>query len=546
METKKLFECGTIGYYSICEVVQIVLMNKKNGECWNYFTHISFLEDYIGDTERKWLSKKPISINSTFKVMILKQFVSVPEIITVLDNAVESQEWRYKEECAKLDSVFVVEPRFIPETDPTGNATFESTYVPLEWSFYKSNFIGNYYIVELFSSKEYFSSVLSKKDKRKIQNEIKKAKLQFDLYSLSDRIGNIFCKMPCEIIEHHPTKLSPERGIAGKFTRTKQANRAIKCYLTIVATNDRMVVKNQVFPFELDAKNPEYEYEIEPNRYHNVVTVIDQDTEVIYYSGEHDYSFGSDYYSMITLPNYVIQPSAYRILKVNGVDEKVETVGLSGVGEVSIEKEIYEIVQRQNEWRDKQIQESNFFRVFKNGDEEIAVDTVKAIVNDKNLLWDLKEVWLIDPYLSADDILRTVVFCKKRGIVIKCLTDIGTINGNIETRIEIASNQDRFFEAKQLYSSKLKNAIPTDVDIKMEYRTIRGTHGKAFHDRYLILKYGINRCRVWSLGISVNSLGKSHHIIQIVENPQAVVSVFEDIWKDVDCEECYIYSNLKE
>lgn len=104
-------------------------------------------------------------------------------------------------------------------------------------------------------------------------------------------------------------------------------------------------------------------------------------------------------------------------------------------------------------------------------------------------------------------------------------------------------DNDRFVITKNSFTKHLNNCIPLDTDLKIDYRTVRGNHGKTFHDRYLILKYGINKCRVWSLGISVNSLGKSHHIIQIVETPSAVAGIFDEIWKETDYEECKIYSN---
>ena len=546
METKTLLEYGTVGYYTNCEVIQIILYNKKDKEYWNYFTHIFFSESCTEMSKREWLTEKPKTINSSFQVMISKQIVSVTDIISVIDNAIDSQNWVLGEDCARLDEVFVVDPRFVPETDPTGSIISENTLVPLEKSFYGSNFLGNYYIIELFSTKKNLNLFLSDYDKKKIQKEINAARLQLDLYSLSDRIGNVFCKLPIEIIKHHPTKLSPERGVAGKFELSKMMSRNVNCYLNISAFNDHMIIENKIFSFVLTDNNPQYTYEIEPNRYKNIVTVTDQDTGVIYYSSEHDYTYGSDYYSTITPPNYLIQASSYRTLLIDGIEQKIRTVNLSGIGEVSIEKEIFEIEQRQNSWRDKQINESNFFKAFENGDERVAFDTIKSILNDKTLLWDLKEIWIIDPYLSATDILQTVVYCEKKDIVIKCLTDIGTINRNRETRVEVDEGYDRFEGTKKAYAMCLNNSIPMATDIKMEYRTVYGNHGKQFHDRYLILKYGINKCRVWALGISVNSLGRSHHIIQIVENPSAVADIFDEIWRDTDCVECKIYSNIKE
>lgn len=136
-----------------------------------------------------------------------------------------------------------------------------------------------------------------------------------------------------------------------------------------------------------------------------------------------------------------------------------------------------------------------------------------------------------------------MVYCCKEGVIIKCLTDIGTINGNRETRVEVDQEQDRFVETKEIYVQCLKDALPEDIDIKLEYRTVRGNCGKPFHDRYLILKYEVNKCRAWSLGISVNALGTSHHIIQIVESPSAVADIVNEIWQGTENEECMNYKN---
>ena len=96
------------------------------------------------------------------------------------------------------------------------------------------------------------------------------------------------------------------------------------------------------------------------------------------------------------------------------------------------------------------------------------------------------------------------------------------------------------------YHSELSDALSIQTDMKIEFRTVVGMEGSAFHDRYLILKYGMNKSRAWSLGISVNSLGKSHHIIQIVQSPMDVIATINTIWKQSCGKECLIYSNIDE
>ena len=54
------------------------------------------------------------------------------------------------------------------------------------------------------------------------------------------------------------------------------------------------------------------------------------------------------------------------------------------------------------------------------GQHDVAIQDIKEIINSK-LLWDLKEVCVIDPYLSSREILQTVVHVKKSDVIVKCL-----------------------------------------------------------------------------------------------------------------------------
>ena len=56
-----------------------------------------------------------------------------------------------------------------------------------------------------------------------------------------------------------------------------------------------------------------------------------------------------------------------------------------------------------------------------------------------------------------------------------------------------------------------------------------------------MIKYQLNKTRVWSLGTSVNSVGKSHHIIQIVESPILIDDFFDEVWSKTNTDKCKIY-----
>ena len=544
MDFHTLIDCGVLNSCNYAEVVQVILLRKKDNVCLNYFTHVLFSSDFSEEESSVFLTDRPISINSEYKVLITKEKIARDSVLDILQNAAESQTWEWKEDKALLDDVFPIDLQFIPETDPTGSKTSDSTLVPIELALYGSNFSGGYYLCELFSAKTVLATSLSTDDNRKIQDVINKAKLGFNLESLFDRVGNIMCKIPMDIIRHKPVKLSPERGIAGQFILENSCTEPLECVLQIILESDNTIIETRVEEMVFSEKGEIREFSIDPNRYISRIILADKKSGIIYYSAVRDYSFGSNYYAMITPPQFGIQSSLKRIIVIDGRDKEIELTNIAGIGGVSIDKEIFEIEKRQHKWMTEYEYKHHFFRSFVVGQENEAIQTVIDICNDRDLFWDLEEVWLVDPYLSADDILKTVVYCGKYGISIKCLTHIAAINGNRETRIETTTEGESLFEATvSRYNGILKNALGKQKDLKLEYRTVAGMTGISFHDRYLILKCGLNKSRAWSLGISVNSLGKSHHIIQIVQSPMDVIDTIDTIWNQSLSEECLIFKN---
>lgn len=543
MDFNTLINNGTLNRCNFVEVIQIILLGKKDKLCWNYFTHLLFSATSTEQRAREYLTVSPQSINSEYKIIITRETISIADALNILKNAAEKQKWEWGDDAALLDDVFPIDSQFIPETDPTGSKTSDSTLVPIEQALYGSNFMGGYYVCELFSAKTILSASISLDDIRKIQEIINNTKIGFDIESLSDRIGNIICKIPMDTIRHKPVSLGPKRGISGQFILKYSCTEPVECLLQIILENDNTIIETRIEEMVFTERDEIREYSIEPNRYSNSIILSDKKSGIIYYSAVRDYSFGGNYYSIITPPQYGIQSSLNRTIVVNGEDIEIGLTNIAGIGEISIEKEIYEMEKRQHKWMTEYEYKHHFFKSFMAGQEKDAVETVIDICNDSDLLWDLEEVWLVDPYLSADDILKTVVYCGKHGISIKCLTHIASINGNRETRIEAPEKGNLFETTVSQYRETLKMALDKQKDLKIEYRTVAGMTGIPFHDRYLILKCGLNKSRAWSLGISVNSLGKSHHIIQIVQSPMDVIETIDAIWNQSLSEECLIFKN---
>ena len=61
MEFHTLIEYGVLDACNYAEVVQIILLRKKDNVCWNYFTHVIFSPSFSEQKERVFLTDSPIS-----------------------------------------------------------------------------------------------------------------------------------------------------------------------------------------------------------------------------------------------------------------------------------------------------------------------------------------------------------------------------------------------------------------------------------------------------------------------------------------------------
>lgn len=141
-----LINNGTLNRCNFVEVIQIILLGKKDKLCWNYFTHLLFSATSTEQRAREYLTVSPQSINSEYKIIITRETISIADALNILKNAAEKQKWEWGDDAALLDDVFPIDSQFIPETDPTGSKTSDSTLVPIEQALYGSNFMGGYYV----------------------------------------------------------------------------------------------------------------------------------------------------------------------------------------------------------------------------------------------------------------------------------------------------------------------------------------------------------------------------------------------------------------
>ena len=535
--TKELLEKyllhDLLGKYRYCKVTQIVLFSDKY--CLNYFTNIDCSSKYSEPTEFHYVTRAPLTVDedSGLKLAISEYVIPVQEVIDLVCKAEVTGHWVYDGKNITLDNVFSSYPKYIPESDPTG-CQYE-TYVPLEYGIYGSNFMGNYYIFELISRKTVLEKILSPKIVLNIKDFLLSHKINYRLDKLFDRIGNIIVKMPIEVLLATPIKLGMY-GIELQFSLQRPFEHNRYC-LSVTQTHDGLILENGI--------NTDFDctiVKINPNQCKTTISITDQANSLTLYYGSFDYSLFSNYGAQITPPSLVAQIPEKRILHINGNDETIELPNIQMAGPIYLFEEMSMASKRKIALDDEWFQKRGYLKAYSTQEHEKALHDIIDIVSN-NLPWDLDELWVIDPYLKVEDLADTVLRARIKNIFIKALCDFSAIDGNPETKLKQGNGHN--FSSFQSHESQLLHSILGDnTDIKIEYRSIRMGYGHSFHDRYIIMNYKLNRVRVWALGSSINSIGKKHSILQIVNTPEIILSEFEQIWRETDRDECRIFSNL--
>jgi len=169
-----------------------------------------------------------------------------------------------------------------------------------------------------------------------------------------------------------------------------------------------------------------------------------------------------------------------------------------------------------------------------------ALDDVRYLINRHGE----EGVWLWDPYLSAEDVISTLFYCRFSGSELRALTagNSPPAEGRPTrkrqprskrlrerfARPEISSPASAKFAAEQRATL---TAIKSNLHgLNLAYRMRTGAAGWGFHDRFLIFPGADSAALAWSLGTSINSLGRQHHILQKVDDGQRIKDAFAELW----------------
>lgn len=140
---------------------------------------------------------------------------------------------------------------------------------------------------------------------------------------------------------------------------------------------------------------------------------------------------------------------------------------------------------------------------------------------------------LWDPYLDAKDLIQTLFFSKVAGVSLRAVS-----SRKVTELTENDSDWHTWVDDQQ----KALEGSGNLLGINLEFRCKYGDFGWNFHDRFLIFPRE-REPLAWSLGTSVNSLGKEHHILQKVANAQNILDAFDDLWAALNSADCLVWKH---
>ena len=173
----------------------------------------------------------------------------------------------------------------------------------------------------------------------------------------------------------------------------------------------------------------------------------------------------------------------------------------------------------------------------------------------EDLQWLMKAhggegVWLWDPFLNAEDVLRTLFFCPYADVPLRALT-AGKVPSCKVSKLVVgdgASERERLRLArtraeqkKRDQAAQLDAAKGNGWGLHLEFRIREGAAGWGFHDRFIIFPREIGSALAWSLGTSINSYGDEHHILQKVAHGEPIAQAFQDLWEQLEGEQYLIW-----
>lgn len=511
-----LVQQGNLGFYTSCEVTHAIVYDKEMKQAYNYYTVFVFEERKLVNNKPRYLTEKPLPLSKRFSLCIMQYQIDIKIAKQYYENLITASavcDIGYGQ--LNIGTFIRLSKQFIPP---------DSTITVLLNRGLKNNFRNGSYILELFDIQKPLLTILSQKELQLAAKKLNEV-LPIDLLVLSDRVGNVIFQFPSQILDVD-YKTDKEEKVLEFDLNIDSRVIDPKRYLVIVTNefDDTLVgfgIKDQI-------EQTSFTLNTGDTANLNQIIVIDKETQLIVYLSNSSF----------------IRSMKMKMLigtrfgnKRTIIDENGQTIFLT-----ICSKDSFGIHRNKLEWKDytrrrqyqmslKELEKQMKFIQYGNqgkNEREKALQDIRKLIER----FEDSKIYLWDPYLSADDILNTLYYTRNYN------TELRAITSNKRKEIDGKEIKTWILEQRKVFETRSNN-----YGINLEVRCQHGNYGFPFHDRFIIFISEEGTARVWSLGTSINMLGRVHHIVQEVNHPQHIVDAFEELWNALANEECLVWKS---
>lgn len=510
----------------------------------NFFILVAFQEADFVNRNHRFLGNR-IQVSSDSKIGIQQYNLTLEEAKANFDLLIENNKWDFNGNSdLKIDVLQLLSKQYVPSSD--GNNIN---------SILKNNFDSGSYLVEFFDEKKSnFGNILDYSNRynyEKICDEIQKV-IPLDFSVMKDRIGNIIFQFPITILEANSRALSDWNGTQLFFAWHKEVLNPPDCTINIYSEFDKNFMGSALVPYN------------KLNQQDVVTGNLDLTTNIHIRRSDPDLllsTFAGSYLRGFSTNMGMVNPEP-RIFELNG---KIETVSVASQQKSDGGKQTPQYSQRINARLYNQEKQS-LERLLSFKQYGIGTSQQTDAILDLRRLIETNDdagVYLWDPFLTPADIFHTLYFSKTANVPLKA---IGAINRTVikvygyKQRKQLSKwrliwnilfdiktrekDEDLIPNIMSLYRSQFDNPKNNNYALNLEFRCQHSNFGWQFHDRFLIFPATTDKpSKAYSLGTSINSYGKDHHILQQVSHPQRVADAFEELWNKINKPECTVWKS---
>lgn len=521
----KLLKDKILGFHNRLDVVTIFGFDKKSKKVFNILT-LLVAEESSKIEGATPLNDKRITIDG------LKNFTfGITRYQLILDDEIEGL-------IKKLETDKIWEGSGKDLLFSESLKYYSHFFVPAEFSkrvplnnILKNNFWNGSHVFEWFDfKKERFSSffenpILLQQFSEKIQEFI-----PIKIASLSDRLGNFIIQIPVTICK---VSIQPD-SVQIRWRKDLLLN---SHQLNLLVSKERDEVIEEYYSSKICLDTEYFSKDIPSGRNSINFSLWDEDNKILLFTGR-SVGFIEKFNLQMEVVNQ--EPRVFTI----PYDHTPHRISISSRDSRRDDHSIDWIHRRLYEREKLDLKSTKKLIQYKSAMNQQALDDLRWLISK----YGQKGVYLWDPYLSSKDILETLFFCPFWGSKLKAITRIKTHKKNCKSNSLINKILGRFLKKRleipmKAYYEELEANKGNTYGLDLEFRASYGKYGVNFHDRFLIFPDTVDGVKAWSLGTSINSIGSSHHIFQEVTDARIILDAFNELWDQLNHEECLIWKN---